>query len=116
MSWGSATLLLRRTQERGQLIVALSLGAAGGIGAGDGAEGGARSTGPAVEEVRHFRIAFRRAVPVHTRGLAAGVEELALLRGDVGVLESDPNGVRTVSRLYWSNRAHVVMGDLPAEA
>lgn len=38
------------------------------------------------------------------------------VRGDVGVLQSDQEGTRTVSRIYWANRSNVVLGDLPAEA
>lgn len=38
------------------------------------------------------------------------------LRGDIGVLFSDPEGMATVARHYWANRANVVLGDLPAEA
>jgi hypothetical protein len=38
------------------------------------------------------------------------------IRGDIGVLQSDQEGTRTVSRIYWANRSNVVLGDLPAEA
>lgn len=55
------------------------------------------------------------AVPWASLGTKAPEKSVTLL-GDIGVLDSDPDGVRTVARVYWSNRAHVVMGDLPAEA
>ncbi len=37
-------------------------------------------------------------------------------RGDVGVLESDPDGTATVRRTYWANTGQVILGDLPSEA
>lgn len=45
-----------------------------------------------------------------------GPEGDTTIRGDVGVLVSDQNGVQTVTRYYWSNKSHVIMGDLRAEA
>ncbi len=38
------------------------------------------------------------------------------LRGDVGILQSDQNGVSTVNRLYWSGKSQRVVADLPSEA
>ena len=38
------------------------------------------------------------------------------LRGDIGVLRSDPNGVVTAERLYWSGKSQTVISDLPSEA
>ena len=55
------------------------------------------------------------AIPWASLGSTAPEKSVTLI-GDIGVLDSDPHGVRTVARVYWSNRAHVVMGDLPAEA
>jgi len=55
------------------------------------------------------------AIPWSSLGSKAPEESVTLL-GDIGVLDSDPDGIRTVGRVYWSNRSHVVMGDLPAEA
>lgn len=55
------------------------------------------------------------AIPWSSLGAKAPEESVTLL-GDIGVLDSDPDGIRTVGRVYWSNRSHVVMGDLPAEA
>jgi hypothetical protein len=39
----------------------------------------------------------------------------SLLRGDVGILQSDPNGVSTASRLYWSGKSQTVVCDVPSE-
>jgi hypothetical protein len=50
---------------------------------------------------------------------ALGVEAPPLgarLRGDVGLLESDENGMRTVGRHYWSGTAQTILSDLAAEA
>lgn len=55
------------------------------------------------------------AIPWHSLGVD-GFEQSMTLRADVGVLLSDSNGVTTVGRIYWANKRHVVMGDLPAEA
>jgi hypothetical protein len=41
------------------------------------------STGPAVEEVRHFRIVFQRAVTLQTICLAAGPDSISTLNADV---------------------------------
>ncbi|MFM7290132.1 MAG: hypothetical protein ACKO6B_02735 [Planctomycetia bacterium] len=38
------------------------------------------------------------------------------LRGDIGVLRSDQNGVVTAERLYWSGKSQTVISDLPSEA
>lgn len=37
------------------------------------------------------------------------------LRGDVGVLFSDPDGATTVERVYWSNKDTSVVADVPSE-
>jgi hypothetical protein len=55
------------------------------------------------------------AVPWRSLG-AALLGQTVKLHGDIGVLLSDPNGVQTVGRIYWANKRHVLMGDLPAEA
>jgi len=39
-----------------------------------------------------------------------------MIRGDVGVLESDENGMRTIERLYWSGKSQIVVCDTPSEA
>ncbi len=49
---------------------------------------------------------------------ALGIDTLPAncrLRGDLGILWSDPEGRATVARHYWANRSNVVLGDLPAE-
>lgn len=38
------------------------------------------------------------------------------LRGDIGILQSDQNGVQTVNRLYWSGKSQRCVTDLPTEA
>ena len=38
------------------------------------------------------------------------------LRGDIGVLQADQNGVQTINRLYWSGKTQRVVSDLPSEA
>jgi hypothetical protein len=55
---------------------------------------------------------YELSVPLATLGLAAraGIE----LRGDLGVLRGD--GVRTVQRLYWQNKATSTVSDVPEEA
>jgi hypothetical protein len=42
-------------------------------------------------------------------------EDGPVLRGDVGVLLSDPNGVETVTRWYWSGKSQTVVCDVPSE-
>lgn len=39
----------------------------------------------------------------------------ARLRGDLGVLQSDPHGVNTASRLYWAAKGQTVVCDVPSE-
>lgn len=36
--------------------------------------------------------------------------------GDLGVLESNPNGQSTIGRYYWANKRQMTMSDQPAEA
>jgi len=38
------------------------------------------------------------------------------LRGDIGILQSDQNGVKTVGRLYWAGKSQTVVSDAPSEA
>ncbi len=42
--------------------------------------------------------------------------EGVVLRGDIGILRSDPNGVLTAGRLYWSGKGQTVVCDVPSEA
>ena len=54
------------------------------------------------------------AVPLAALGLAP--QPAAVLRGDVGVLFSDPGGSRTVLRAYYANRRTAIVNDIPSEA
>ena len=38
------------------------------------------------------------------------------LRGDVGILLADQNGLRTVDRWYWSGKSQTTVSDEPTEA
>jgi len=38
------------------------------------------------------------------------------IRADIGILQSDQNGVQTVNRLYWSGKSQRVVADQPMEA
>lgn len=38
------------------------------------------------------------------------------LRGDIGLLQGDDQGIRTVNRLYWAGKSQTVISDLPSEA
>ncbi len=40
----------------------------------------------------------------------------ARLHGDMGILQSDGGGMRTINRLYWSGKTQTVVADLPSEA
>ena len=53
-------------------------------------------------------------VPLAAIGLAP--QPGTLLRGDVGVLFSDPGGSRTVLRAYYANRRTAIVNDIPSEA
>jgi len=55
------------------------------------------------------------AIPWKALGAAAPTKS-TMLRGDFGILESDPTGQNTVGRYYWANKRHVILGDQPAEA
>lgn len=55
------------------------------------------------------------AIPWKSLGGKAPSEN-ATLRGDIGFLLSDPNGLRSFTRYYWANHSNVVMSDLPSEA
>jgi hypothetical protein len=77
-----------------------------------------------VRPLREAKVAFNRlprywtieaAIPWSALGYKAPTKSLSL-RGDVGVTESDPQGISTVARYYWANRTQVVLSDLPGEA
>ena len=55
------------------------------------------------------------AIPWKSLGGSAPAGKTTL-RGDVGVLVSDPSGLRAITRYYWANHSNVVMSDLPSEA
>ncbi|MEI6519350.1 MAG: hypothetical protein WCO98_04840 [bacterium] len=38
------------------------------------------------------------------------------IRGDIGILQGDQNGVSTVGRIYWSGKSQTVVCDIPSEA
>ena len=38
------------------------------------------------------------------------------LRGDVGLLEGDRNGVKTVGQVYWSGKSQNIVSGVPSEA
>jgi hypothetical protein len=52
------------------------------------------------------------ALPLAALGIAPGRP----LRGDAGVIQSDAEGMIDVARSYWSNRATVLVSDLPEES
>jgi len=39
-----------------------------------------------------------------------------VIRGDLGFLAADPQGISTISRHYWANKSNVMLSDLPSEA
>ncbi len=55
------------------------------------------------------------AIPWTSLGFPAP-ESGTKLRGDIGFLESDPNGVSTINRIYWSGKTQTVVCDIPSEA
>jgi hypothetical protein len=79
-----------------------------------------------IDQVREFKPlnmqvlrqerAWSLEAAIPWKDLGAAPEQGTALRGDVGVLISDPAGLTTVSRHYWANRSNVVMSDLPSEA
>jgi len=54
------------------------------------------------------------AVPLKEIGLAPNAG--AVLRGDVGVIFSDPGGHRNVLRAYYANKESAIVNDIPSEA
>lgn len=47
---------------------------------------------------------------------AKAPEQGTTIRGDLGYLQSDEHGMRTVGRRYWSGRTQTVVSDTPSEA
>ncbi len=77
-----------------------------------------------IRQLKQARVAVRRsdrqwfleaAIPWAALGWAPSGKSF-VRRGDIGALESDPEGVSTVARHYWANKTNVVMSDLPSEA
>ncbi|WP_063901857.1 hypothetical protein [Burkholderia pseudomultivorans] len=58
------------------------------------------------------RFIYRLSVPLRTLRLAAPAG--ASLKGDIGVLRG--NGIETLQRAYWSNKATGLVSDVPSEA
>ncbi|MFM9963548.1 MAG: hypothetical protein ACKV2Q_20255 [Planctomycetaceae bacterium] len=78
----------------------------------------------ALSQLANARVAIVRtdkgwtieaALPWKSLGTTAP-KQTVVLGGDLGILESDPNGQSTVGRFYWSNKKQVTLGDQPAEA
>ncbi|HTN73657.1 MAG TPA: hypothetical protein VL096_00360, partial [Pirellulaceae bacterium] len=55
------------------------------------------------------------AIPWRALGAVAPTQPI-IMRGDIGALESDPNGRTAIARHYWANKRQVFIGDQPAEA
>ena len=55
------------------------------------------------------------AIPWKALGLTAPASG-SKLRGDIGLLLGDENGVKTAGRLYWSGKAQTMVSDLAVEA
>lgn len=77
-----------------------------------------------IRELNEARVAIVRtdkgwtieaAIPWKSLGSTVPTQSL-ILRGDLGILESDPNGQSTVARYYWANKRQVTLGDQPSEA
>ena len=58
---------------------------------------------------------FEAAIPWRSLGRTAPTKS-TILRGDFGVLESDPNGRATIARHYWANKRQVTISDQPSES
>jgi hypothetical protein len=55
------------------------------------------------------------AIPWEVLGYPApGIDEH--IRGDVGILQGDQNGMSTINRIYWSGKSQTVICDIPSEA
>jgi hypothetical protein len=73
----------------------------------------AKSTQPGARREPTWIVAA--AIPWKSLGFPAPVPGTHL-RGDVGLLQADQNGMRTVNRLYWSGKSQTVVSDIPSEA
>ena len=54
------------------------------------------------------------ALPLDTLGLAP--KPGLTIRGDVGIVTSDANGLSNAARVYWANKNTNLVNDLPLEA
>jgi len=55
---------------------------------------------------------FEISVPLETLGLKP--QAATSIKGDIGILRG--NGVQTIQRVYWSNKATAIVSDVPSEA
>jgi DNA-binding beta-propeller fold protein YncE len=55
------------------------------------------------------------AIPWKSLGVTAPKPGVRL-RGDMGILQADGGGMRTINRLYWAGKSQTVVADLPSEA
>jgi hypothetical protein len=63
------------------------------------------------------RTAWRLEASIPWKSLGAAAPEAGTrIRGDAGVLWSDPEGIMTVDRDYWSGKANTMVSDLAIEA
>ena len=61
------------------------------------------------------RIIIEAAIPWASMGVRSPYIGQRL-RGDIGLLQSDQHGMRTMSRLYWAGKTATVVADIPSEA
>ena len=61
------------------------------------------------------RWVLEAAIPWEAIGYPAP-EIDAHIRGDVGILQGDQNGMSTINRIYWSGKSQTVVCDIPSEA
>jgi len=66
-------------------------------------------------QLKGTRWIIEAAIPWKSLGVAPPTVGTKI-RGDIGILQSDQNGIRTVNRLYWSGKSQTVVADLPSEA
>jgi len=60
-------------------------------------------------------VIIEAAIPWQLLGLTAPVPGLHL-RGDIGELVGDENGVKTMARHYWSGKSQTIVSDIPSES
>ena len=63
------------------------------------------------------QMGWTMEIAIPWKSLGVGPPKIGgMMRGDIGVLRSDQNGVQTVDRQYWSGKSQKVTADLPSEA